>query len=113
MQHEMASGAELGWITSNLEHDYGHQHEPLRQMFGSRPFREPALILAGATVFALLFEAVSLLVDFVATGELYFTLNSLWFFVSAFLGYVLVALLIRRADARGPASPGRGLDGDV
>ena len=69
-------------------------------MFGSRPFREPRHVMIGALVFAVLFEFVSVLVDFVATGRFGITWNSLWFFCSAFFGYILVAMLIRRADAR-------------
>ena len=74
-------------------------------MFGSRPFREPRHVMIGAAVFAVLFEFVSVLMDFVATGNFGITWNSLWFFCSAFFGYVLVAILIRRADARAAPDP--------
>lgn len=76
-------------------------------MFGDRPFTEPSLLLVGALVFAILFEAVSVLVDFVATGDFRIGGNAILMFVAAFFGYLAVGLLVRsrsRAD-------GRGIDG--
>ena len=64
-------------------------------MFGDRPFTEPSLLLIGALVFAILFEAVSVLVDFVATGDFRITGNSIMILVVAFFGYLAVGLLVR------------------
>lgn len=66
-------------------------------MFGDRPFRRVPLILIGATVFATLFEAVWLLAEYVTGGDFSLTLESIAFFCVAFVGYVCVALLIRRS----------------
>lgn len=73
-------------------------------MFGDRPFREPSLVLIGATIFAVLFEGVSLLVDYVVTGAFALRLDSLLLFTAAFVGYVAVAALIRHRGSD-PARP--------
>lgn len=64
-------------------------------MFGDRPFTEPSLLFVGALIFALLFEAVSVLVDFVATGDFRITGNSIAMLIVAFVGYLAVGLLVR------------------
>jgi len=68
-------------------------------LFGNRPFEEPSAIFLGALVFGLLFEGVSVLVDYVATGRLQVTWISLLFFGVAFGGYIAVAFLVRRKDS--------------
>lgn len=65
-------------------------------MFGDGPFRRLPLVFIGAIIFASLFEAVWLLTEYVTSGVFSLTRTSLLFFFVAFVGYVAVALLIRR-----------------
>lgn len=73
-------------------------------MFGNAPFDEPALVLTGALLFALLFEGAWILGDFVVSGRFVFGLEAIAFFFVAFLGYLAVAIINRGRSGRGRKS---------
>jgi hypothetical protein len=64
-------------------------------MFGNEPFMHWPVIVGCAIIFALLFEAVIILGEFVLTGTLGVSWITIAFAVTAFFGFVGVASWIR------------------
>lgn len=71
-----------------------------KQLFHSWPW-----ILVGAFGFATLFAAAALMVELHFAGVFRFTRDVAGFWVSAFVGYVAVAILIQNTDS--PPDDGR------
>ncbi|MEZ4700635.1 MAG: hypothetical protein R2834_09930 [Rhodothermales bacterium] len=66
-------------------------------MFDSSAFDSWPTVLSGALVFGLLFGVVGLLSDFLFSGAWQVTRFAAGFAGSAFVGYIVVSLLIRRS----------------
>lgn len=65
-------------------------------MFDDQAFQSWPLILAGATVFAGLFSALALMSELLFEGQFQVTSLVVGFGVTAFVGYVGTALILRQ-----------------
>lgn len=68
-------------------------------MFDSEPFRSPRFVLLGAVFLALLFGLVALMGEWVLTGTPRVTADVVRLSGLAFVGFLLVAALLRRRDS--------------
>lgn len=65
-------------------------------MFDDAPYRRPVLVFAGAAVFALGFATLAVLAERVAGGAWVVTPAALALGGAAFVGYLVLALLVAR-----------------
>jgi hypothetical protein len=68
-------------------------------MFDARAFQSWPLVLAGAVVFASLFAGLGLMTEVVFDGRAHLTRATVGLGGGAFLGYLAIALVIRRENA--------------
>lgn len=68
-------------------------------MFGNHAFQSWAVIFVGAVFFAMLFMMLGMMTELLFEGAFRMTPGVLGFGLAAFVGYVGVAIVLRRGNA--------------